>query len=51
MRFALCGVCEWKDFFVQDVKAFTLFNRRGGNVIAVPSLISNLNPSFPSKRF
>jgi hypothetical protein len=50
MRFALYGVCEWKDFLAHDVNVPILLNRRGGNAIAVPSSTSNLNPGFPFKK-
>src|SRR4030042_1020902 len=36
MRFALCRVNLWKDFFVQIVNVSILSSRRGGDAIAVP---------------
>jgi hypothetical protein len=51
MRFALCRVNSWKDFFVQIVNVSIPSSRQDGDAIAVPVSTSNLNPSFPFKKF
>jgi hypothetical protein len=51
MHFALSRFNEWKNFSVQVVNDSILFSQQGGDAIAVPISTSNLNPSYPSKKF